>query len=130
MDTKWWKITKNRVSLTIFSVWNSCYTLHKVPWYVHCDISMAIQWAPDPIHSKGEIRVFLLQEVLFAFDVHSKGVNKHGHYTAHWHNKYILFDGLTYNTLGYFASCIVFFRAPEGQGKVRAMSKMSASIIC
>ena len=34
--------------------------------------------------------------------------------------KYILFDGLTYNTRGYFASCV---------GKVRAMSKMSASII-
>ena len=41
--------------------------------------------------------------------------------TAHMvlerYNKYILLDGLTYNTRGYFASCI-------------AMSKMSASIIC
>ena len=25
---------------------------------------------------------------------------------------YTLFDGLTYNTRGYFASCVVFFRAP------------------
>ena len=44
-------------------------------------------------------------------------------------NKYILLDGLTYNTRGYFASCVVFFRAPQGRGKMRAMSKMSASII-
>ena len=27
------------------------------------------------------------------------------------HNKYILFDGLAYNTCRYFASCVVFFRA-------------------
>ena len=44
-------------------------------------------------------------------------------------NEYILLDGLSYNTRGYFASCIVFFRAPQGRGKMRAMSKMSASII-
>ena len=44
--------------------------------------------------------------------------------------KYILFDGLAYNTCGYFASCVVFFRAPQGRGKIRAMSKMSARIIC
>ena len=44
-------------------------------------------------------------------------------------NIYILFDGLTYNTPGYFASCVVFFRAPQGRRKMRAMSKMSASII-
>ena len=41
-----------------------------------------------------------------------------------------LLDGLAYNTRGYFASCVVFFRAPQGRGKMRAMSKMSASIIC
>ena len=29
-------------------------------------------------------------------------------------NIYILFDGLTYNTRGYFASCVVFFPSPEG----------------
>ena len=34
---------------------------------------------------------------------------------------YTLFDGLAYNTYGYFASCAVFFRAPKGQGKMRAM---------
>ena len=45
-------------------------------------------------------------------------------------NKYTLFDGLTYNTREYFASCVVFFRAPKGRGKIRAMSKMSARIIC
>ena len=45
-------------------------------------------------------------------------------------NTYILFDGLTYNMHGYFASCVVFFRAPQGQGKMQAMSKMSASTIC
>ena len=30
-------------------------------------------------------------------------------------NKYILLDGLSYNTRGYFASCVVFFRAPQGE---------------
>ena len=43
---------------------------------------------------------------------------------------YTLFDGFTDNTRGYFTSCVVFFRAPQGQGKMRATSKMSASIIC
>ena len=43
---------------------------------------------------------------------------------------YTLFDGLAYNMCGYFASCVVFFRAPQGCGKIRAMSKMSARIIC
>ena len=27
---------------------------------------MATQWAPGPLHSKGKIRPFLLQELLFA----------------------------------------------------------------
>ena len=31
---------------------HSCYSHHKVPWYVHCDISMATQWAWGPVHSK------------------------------------------------------------------------------
>ena len=35
-----------------------------------------------PLHSKGKIRVFLLQEVLFALVVHSVGVSEYGHYTA------------------------------------------------
>ena len=39
------------------------------------------------------------------------------------HNQCILFDGLTYNTHEYFASCVVFFRGPQGRGKIRAMSK-------
>ena len=39
-------------------------------------------------------------------------------------NAYILFDGFTYNTRGYFASCVVFFRAPKGRGKIRAMSSL------
>ena len=31
-----------------------------------------------------------------------------------WQSKiYILFDGFTYNTRGYFASCVVFSRAPN-----------------
>ena len=53
----------------------SCYTHH------NCDISMATQWAPGPLHTKGKIRVFLLQEVLFAI-VCSVGVSEYGHYTA------------------------------------------------
>ena len=60
----------------------SCYAPHKVPWYVHCEISMATQWAPGPLHSKGKIKVFLLQEVLFDLVVHSVGVSEHGHYKA------------------------------------------------
>ena len=43
---------------------------------------------------------------------------------------YTLFDGLADNTRGYFTSCLVFFRGPQGRGKMRATSKMSASIIC
>ena len=34
-------------------------------------------------------------------------------------NKYTLFDGLAYNTCGYFASSVAFFRAPQGRGKIR-----------
>ena len=43
---------------------------------------MATQWAPGPLHPKGEIRVSPLQEVLFALDFHSLDVNECGHYTA------------------------------------------------
>ena len=49
---------------------------------VHCDISMAKQWTPGPLHSKGKIRVSLLQEMLFACVVHSVRVSKYGHYTG------------------------------------------------
>ena len=44
----------------------SCCNQHKVSWYFYCDISMATQWAPGPLHLKEKIRVFLLQEELFA----------------------------------------------------------------
>ena len=60
----------------------SCYTHHKVTQYVHCGISMATQWAPGPLYSKGKIRVFLLQEVLFVIVVRSVGVSEYGHYTT------------------------------------------------
>ena len=43
---------------------------------------MATQWVPGPLHSKGKIRVFLLQEVLFAPVVQSVGMREYGHYTA------------------------------------------------
>ena len=43
---------------------------------------MATQWALGPLHSKKKIRVFLLQQVLFALVVHSVGVREYGHYTA------------------------------------------------
>ena len=52
----------------------SCYTLYKV----HCNISMATQWASGPLHLKGKIRAFLLQEVLYALVVHSLGVSDMG----------------------------------------------------
>ena len=35
-----------------------------------------------PLHSKGKIRVFLLQEVLFARVVYSVSVSKYGHHIA------------------------------------------------
>ena len=40
------------------------------------------------------------------------------------YNKYTLLDGLGYNMCGYFASCVVFFRAPQGRGKIPAMSNI------
>ena len=43
---------------------------------------MATQWAPGLLHSKGKIRVFLLQEELFALVFHSLGVSEYVHYTA------------------------------------------------
>ena len=43
---------------------------------------MAAQWAPGFLHSKGNIRVFLLQEVLVALVVDSLGASEYGHYTA------------------------------------------------
>ena len=43
---------------------------------------MATQRAPGPLYSKGKIRVFLLQEVLFAIVVSSLRVSKYGHYTT------------------------------------------------
>ena len=49
---------------------------------MHCDISMATQWAPGPLHSKSKLRVFLLQVVLFDLVVHSVGLSEYGHYTA------------------------------------------------
>ena len=49
--------------------------------------------------------------------------------TSQEKNKYTLFDGLTYNTRGYFVSCAAFFRTPKGRGKIRAISKMSARIV-
>ena len=39
---------------------------------------------------------------------------------------YILFDGLTYNTRGYFVSCVVFFRVPKGRGKIQAKFRFSS----
>ena len=43
---------------------------------------MATQWDSGPLHSKGKIRIFLLQKVLFALVVHSVGVSEYGHYTT------------------------------------------------
>ena len=43
---------------------------------------MATEWAPGSLHSKWKIRLFLLQEVLFAFVVHSVGVSEYAHYKA------------------------------------------------
>ena len=59
-----------------------CCTYHRIPCYVHCDISMATQWMVGLLHPKSKIRVSLLKEVLFALDVHSVGVHKGRHYTV------------------------------------------------
>ena len=78
--------------LKTFSVWNSkilysCYSHHKVPCYVHCNISIATKWAPVPLLSKGKIRISLLQELLFALVVHSVGVSKYMDISQHNHKK-------------------------------------------
>ena len=38
--------------------------------------------ARGPLHSKGKIRAFLPQEVLFVLVDHSVGVREYGHHTA------------------------------------------------
>ena len=43
---------------------------------------MATEWAPGSLYSKWKIRVFLLQEELFALVVHLVGVSEYGHYKA------------------------------------------------
>ena len=43
---------------------------------------MATQWGLGPLHLKGKIRVFPLQEVLFAIVARSVGVSEYEHYTA------------------------------------------------
>ena len=75
VHSKWRKITKNGISQQSFETLYSCYTHRKVPQYVQCDISMAKQWVSGPLLSKGKTRVFLLQEVLVALDVHPVGVS-------------------------------------------------------
>ena len=39
------------------------------------------------------------------------------------YNKYTLFDGLAYNTCGYFASCVVFSEARRGEEKYEQWAK-------
>ena len=73
---------------------------------------MATHWVPGPLHSKGKIRVFLLQEVLFALVVHSVGVSKYAHYTAQAQESLLLNSGAT--------NKVVF--ALEGRGPVTSMS--------
>ena len=60
----------------------SCCTHHKVPWHVLRDISMARQCALGPLHPNGQVRVPLLQEMLFPLDGNSVGVSEYGHFTA------------------------------------------------
>jgi len=43
---------------------------------------MATKWAPGPLYSKEKIRVFLLQEMLFAIIVRSVDVSEYRNYTA------------------------------------------------
>ena len=66
---------------------------------------------PGPLHSKGKIRVFLLQEVLFALVVHSVGVREYGHDTAEAQER--LLDSEATNK--------VFFLFWEGRGLLTSM---------
>jgi len=43
---------------------------------------MTTKWDPGPLHPKGKVRNPLLQEVLFALDVHSVGAREYGHYIS------------------------------------------------
>ena len=73
------KSQKNIISLFLHRT-ETLYSHHKVP-YVHCDISMATQLAPGPLHLRVK-SVFLLQELLFALAIHSVGLSEYEHYTT------------------------------------------------
>ena len=65
VDTKCCKIKKDW-RLFLYKTETLCsYTHCKVPWYVHCDISMATQRAPRPLCPKGKIRVLHRYSILF-----------------------------------------------------------------
>lgn len=55
----------------------SCYTHHKV----HCNISMATQWAPGPLHLKGKIS-FLPSRSVICSCCSFRGCERYGHYTT------------------------------------------------
>ena len=48
-----------------------------------------------PLHPKGNVRVPLLQEVIFSLDLHFVGVSEYGHYTA---QVSLSHSGATYET--------------------------------
>ena len=80
MDTKLCNITKDGsisedffcIELKLCTVVAITTKFHDIS---HCDISMATKLAPGPLHLKDKIRVFLLQEELFALVVYSVGVS-------------------------------------------------------
>ena len=83
-------ITRNQVALITISHHFFCIALKlstvTLITKLHYMSTVAFPWQYNrlqtQLHSKGKIRVFLLQEVLFALDVHSVGVSECGHYKA------------------------------------------------
>ena len=78
--TQWCKITKNRISLMTFSVynWNSVQLLHSSQSFMKCPL---LHFHGDRLGSrlspfKVEKQSFPLQEVSFALVVHSVGVRQ------------------------------------------------------
>ena len=74
-----WSHKKLNISHDFFCIQLNLGTVVTLITKIHdtsnCDISMATQWAPGFLHSKGKSRVFLLQEVLLAVVVYSVGVS-------------------------------------------------------
>ena len=86
MSQKGHKVVQNHkkliISLDFFCIELKLSTVVMLLTKFHDMSTVTFPWQHNGLHSKGKIRVFLLQEVLFALVVHSVGVGEHGHYKA------------------------------------------------